>query len=370
MLEAIVLAGGVGSRLRPLTLVKPKPLIPLAGKPLIEYIISWLKFHGFSRFIIVAKYLGEMIRNYYSNRRDVIVKVVDSKDTADAVRLVKDEISSDDFLVSMGDVVCNSDFYSFYKYHVKNDGIATIALKEVDNPLQYGVIYVDEHSRVKHFVEKPASIELYVLSLAFSRGFSSYRSNLVNTGFYMVNRIVLDIITKYPSLMDWGKHVFPYLVEQGYTVYGWIMSDNVYWEDLGRIDNYIKALRDLLSGKITGFKPAGNEVEHKVYIDEGADVRGKIVPPVYIGRNVFISEKSIVGPYASIEENTVIDGESHISHTIIWENSKLYNSIVYDSIIMNSVHIKDSKIFSSIIGSNNVIHIHGVIEKEIIKPKI
>ncbi|ABN69234.1 Nucleotidyl transferase [Staphylothermus marinus F1] len=370
MLEAVILAGGIGSRLRPLTLVKPKPMIPLAGKPLIEHIIYWLKHHGFSRFIVVGKYLGEVIRDYFSGRRDVIVRIVDSKDTADAVRLVRDDILSNDILISMGDVICNADFYSFYKYHVENDGIATIALKEVDNPLQYGVVFIDEHQRIRHFVEKPASMELYVLSIAFLKSYRSFRSNLVNTGFYMINKYVLEIISKYPSLMDWGKHVFPYLVEQGYKVYGWIMDNNVYWEDLGRINNYVKALRDLLSGKIPGFKPAGREVRDKVYIDEGADVRGKIIPPVYIGRNVFIDEKSIIGPYVSIEENSIISGESNISYTIVWENTKIEHSKVYNSIIMNSVHIVDSKISSSIIGSYNFVRKNVLVEKEIFEPKV
>lgn len=366
---AVVLVGGVGSRLRPLTLTRPKPLIPFAGKPLVEHIIAWLRNHGYTRFILTAKYLGEMIKKYYEGVNDVLVRVVNSKDTADAVRLVSDLIGSEDILISMGDVVCNADFKSFMEFHKSHGGTASIALKEVDNPLHYGVVIVDEDNRIKHFVEKPASIELYVLSLAFSRGIKFGKINLVNTGFYIVSPRVIDIIRKYPSLMDWGKHVFPYLIEQGYKVYGWIMGRYAYWEDLGRISNYVKALHDLLDGKIKGYKPAGREVSKGIYVGENAEILGTINPPVYIGDNVFIDKDAVVGPYVSIEKGTRIEGKTRISYSIIWEKTIVMKSSIIGSILMDNVVVnEESKITSSIIGSNNVISSNIRLSEEIINP--
>ncbi len=368
---AVVLVGGVGSRLRPLTLTRPKPLIPLAGKPLVEHIISWLRSHGYTRFILTAKYLGEMIKKYYEGVNDVIVRVVDSKDTADAVRLVSDLIGSEDILISMGDVVCNADFRSFMEFHKSHDGIASIALKEVDNPLHYGVVIVDEDNRIKHFVEKPASMELYVLSLAFSRGIKFGKTNLVNTGFYIVSPEVINIIKKYPSLMDWGKHVYPYLIEQGYKVYGWIMDPYAYWEDLGRISNYVKALHDLLDGKIKGYKPAGREVSKGIFVGENAEIQGTINPPVYIGDDVFIDKDAVIGPYVSIEKGTRIEGKTKISYSIIWEKTIVRKSSIIGSILMDNVAVnEESKITSSIIGSNNVVSPNTRLSEEIINPLI
>ncbi|MCD6301257.1 MAG: NDP-sugar synthase [Staphylothermus sp.] len=366
---AVVLVGGVGSRLRPLTLTRPKPLIPLVGKPLVDRIIEWLRGHGYTRFILPAKYLGRMIEDYYRGVNDVIVKVVDSKDTADAVRLVSDLIGSEDnILISMGDVICNADFNAFMKYHLERGGIASIALKEVDNPLHYGVVIIDENSRIKHFVEKPASIELYVISLAFSRVSSRFSSNLVNTGFYIVNNEVLKIIREYPSLMDWGKHVFPYLVEQGFDVYGWIMPPYTYWEDLGRPENYVKAVYDVLDGKVSGYYPLGKMIRKGVYIGNNAVVEGKIIPPVYIGPDSFVDDRSVVGPYISIEEGCEIRN-SRLSYSILWEHVVVHNSEIMESVIMNNVTINSGcKVLSSIIGANVNVPSSTMVYGKIIEP--
>ncbi len=366
---AIVLVGGIGSRLRPLTLTRPKPLIPLAGKPLVDRIIEWLRKHGYTRFILPAKYLGHMIEDYYQGVKDVIVKITDSKDTADAVRLVSDILGDEDnILISMGDVVCNADFNAFMKYHLERGGIASIALKEVDNPLHYGVVIIDENGRIKHFVEKPASIELYVISLAFSRVSSRFSSNLVNTGFYIISNDVLKIIHEYPSLMDWGKHVFPYLIEQGYNVYGWIMSPYTYWEDLGRPENYVKVVYDVLEGKVDGYYPLGKMIRKGVYIGENTVVEGKIIPPVYIGPNSFIDEKSVVGPYVSIEKGSEVRN-SRLSYSILWEHVVVHNSEIMESILMDNVIINSGcKILSSIIGSNVNVPSNTMVYGKIIEP--
>ncbi len=369
---AIILAGGKGTRLRPLTYVKPKPLIPLAGKPIIDYIIGWLRANGFRRFIVLAKYLGKQIKKHFRDCTDVDVEILDSKDTADAVRLVSELIDTDHFLVSMGDVLCNAGFNEFYEEHTGLGGIATIALKEVDNPLHYGLVFIDSGRRIRLFVEKPLSIEIYALSMAHMHvsGESIY-SNYVNTGFYMIRRDLLDILRRNPALMDWGKHVFPYLLENNYSVYAWIMPRDTYWEDIGRIENYKKATWDMLSGIVKNFRPNGDLVGDRVYIEEGAEVAGEILPPVHIGADSVIEEGVVIGPYVSIGSGVRINRNTRISYSIVWDNTHISrDTYVHDTIIMDHVLVGDNtKIISSIIGSNNNIGSGERLERSTIQPK-
>lgn len=370
---AIILAGGKGTRLRPLTYLKPKPLIPIAGKPIIDYIIEWLRVNDFKKFIVLAKYLGKQIKDHFINMGDVIVEILDSKDTADAVRLISDQIKTENFLVSMGDVLCNAQFNAFYEEHKRMGGIATIALKEVDNPLHYGLVFIDSKRRIRLFVEKPLSIEIYALSMTHARVFGeSIYSNYVNTGFYMIGYELLNILHENPALMDWGKHVFPYLLENGYDVYSWIMPHNTYWEDIGRIENYKKATWDILNGAIRGFKPDGKQVKPGIYIKENTDIKGDIIPPVSIGSDTIIDEGATIGPYVSIGDGVHIGRNAKVSYSIIWESTHISgNTNIYDTIIMDHVLIgNNTKIISSIIGSYNNVGSNGVVERMTIPPKV
>ncbi len=370
--EVVIVAGGVGSRLRPLTLSRPKPLVPLAGKTLLEHIIEWFRANGFNDILVTAKYLGSMIKEYFSSYSRVKVLVVDSKDTADAVRLVSDQVSSELLFISMSDVLCNACFREFLEFHRRHGGEASIALKEVDNPLHYGLVFIDREYRVKLFIEKPASIELYALSLSHSLGRirNIYSTNLVNTGFYIINQTVLDILRKKPSLLDWGRHVFPYLVETGYRVYGWVMDKQSYWMDLGRIENYKQALWDLLSGSIKGYSPRYKAIEPRLYASPNSSIEGRVVPPVYIGDNVVIREGATIGPFVSIEDNCVIGRNTSLSYTIVWENtvienkSSLHNTIVMDNVVIGgNCRIKDS-----IIASHNKIPANTTLLYKTLKP--
>ncbi|MEM2383459.1 MAG: NDP-sugar synthase [Desulfurococcaceae archaeon] len=366
---AVILAGGMGTRLRPLTDVLPKPLIPIAGRAIIDYIIEWLKLNGFTKFIVVAKYLGERIVDYFKYSSEVKVKLLDSKDTADAVRLIAGEISEEHFLVSMGDVLCNADFKSFYEYHVENESIATIALKEVDNPLPYGLILTDGDGRIILFTEKPKSIELLILNTAHLKLRSkSLYSNLVNAGFYMFNWDIVRVLEENNGLMDFGRHVFPYLLEEGYRINGWIMS-GAYWEDVGRVDSLKKVTWDLLDGGITGYRPLGEEHSPGVYVGKRARIDGIVIPPVYIGEEAVIEYGAIVGPYASLEKGSIVKTRARVSHSILWMNSLVgEDSTIHDSIIMNDVVIRGGvKVVHSIVGSFNTVSAN--LSEEVVKPK-
>lgn len=356
--QAVVLAGGLGTRLHPLTSVVPKPMIPLAGKPIIQYIIDLLRGSGAKRIHIVARYLGEVIANYYSGSRDLVVHLVDSKDTADAVRLISEHLEDDNFLVTMGDALSNAKLDKLYEYHVSSNAISTIALKEVDNPLQYGSVYLGADNNIILFIEKPRTMELYMLSVAFYkyRGRASY-CNLVNTGFYAFSPTVLELLRNNPGLMDFGRHVFPYLIENHYAMKGYILEPFTYWEDIGRIETYKRALWDLLEGKVTGVCPPGRMISYSIYVNSWADIYGKLIPPVYIGEGAVVGENAVVGPYVSLEKGARVERDAHVSRSIIWHRGTIGRGAqVQDSIIMNDVIVKDYvKVIDSIIGTGNVV---------------
>ncbi len=366
---AVVLAGGKGARLRPLTDVVPKPLIPIAGKTIIDYITEWLKLKGFTKFIVVAKYLGEQIVDHFKYSNEVRAELIDSKDTADAVRLVASEISEEHFLVSMGDVLCNADFNSLYEHHVRSGGIATIALKEVDNPLPYGLILINGDNKVILFTEKPKSIELLILNTAHLKLRSkSLYSNLVNAGFYMFNWDILRVLEENNGLMDFGRHVFPYLLEEGYRINGWIMG-GAYWEDVGRVESLKKATWDLLDGSIAGYRPLGEELSPGVWVGKRARIDGRVIPPAYVGEETVIEHGAVVGPYVSLEKYSIVKAGARVSYSILWRSSLVgEGSTIHDSVIMNDAAVLGGvNVVHSIVGSFNIVSTN--LSEAVIEPK-
>ncbi|WP_276814626.1 NDP-sugar synthase [Desulfurococcus amylolyticus] len=367
-MKAVVLAGGLGTRLYPLTKITPKPMIPLAGKPILEYITEWLRKHGVKDVIIVARYLGDQILAYFKDHPYVRAMLLDSKDTADAIRLL-DGILEESFIVTMGDTLCNIVYREIYESHESSNAVATIALKQVENPLPYGIVYLNEQGDIQLFIEKPLSIEVYLLNIAYYRrkSLSAYE-NLINTGIYVLSQHILEILEKNPGLLDFGRHVFPYLIENEYKVKGYILKHNVYWNDVGRLETYRNVAWDLLDGEIAGFEPGAPKISPGIYMHESSLVKGEVHPPVYIGRNVVIEDDTVIGPYVILEDNVKVEHGSIIRESIIWHNTIIRRgSKIYDTIIMNNVEVaENTRMMASVIGTGN--HVRGDISKKNIEP--
>ena len=342
MKTAVVLAGGKGTRLRPLTYTVPKPLIPVCNVPLLDMILKLIFRSGFKRVIVVVKYLGDQIRKHLEEVNDklgidLIVPNIDPLDTADAVRKCRNYIDGD-FLVTMGDVLTNMDLDSFAKFHERRGGIASVALKAVENPLEYGVVLLGHDERIELFMEKPRSIELYVVGLAYSKVRPRmFYANLVNTGFYALSYEILDILDDNPYLMDWGRHVFPYLLENGYDVYGWNIGD-AYWRDIGRLQSYLQANFDLMEGLVPPFKPPGF-YSRGVWVAGDADIeRATILPPVVIGDGVVAEEGAVIGPYAVLGNGVLVASNAQVIESVVWDDSFVGSGAkVEESVLARSV---------------------------------
>lgn len=345
----VILAGGIGSRLRPLTQYIPKPLVQVANKPMLDYAIDHLKYAGIKEIIVVVKHLGEKIRvhmeeEWFSNEErlgDLHIEVphVNSLDTADALRKVDDLIETDYVLVSMGDIVTNLPLKDFLQYHVKKGGIASISMKEIEEPKQYGVVILDPDGKIQVFLEKPTSQELY-LSSFIQQSEQVSAGNLINTGIYAFKSDIIDLLRNDNSLMDFGKNVFPYLLENRFSIYGFV--EKYYWMDVGQAKPYLWANWDLLRGYGWPVTPRGTD-HGGLWYDEKPDVSEglKIDPPcalgkVQFGKNVHIKQLT------TLDDNVTIGDGSKVERSTIWKNVTIGKDCdIKESIVCNDVELGD-----------------------------
>jgi NDP-sugar pyrophosphorylase family protein len=345
---AVILAGGVGSRLRPLTSARPKPLAPVGNHPMIDYALWSLdQSKRIEDAIVVVRYLGEQIREYiegmdHYGRLNIVIPDVDPLDTADALRKVANLVDGDQILVSMADIVTTLPIADFISFHESKDAYAAITLKDMEQPRRFGVIMVDRESQIQLFLEKPQVQELYLTSLTFAhREPMDLHANLVNTGIYCFDLNILEILDEVPDLMDFGKHVFPYLLQENLPFYGYIRED-YYWMDCGDVQAYLWANYDILRRWSWPYLPKGEEFEGrwagKVTIGEQSEIETEtsLGDNTVIGKNVHITSGSIIGDNCRIGDNTVIERAIIWDNVTIEDNVRLTECVICDGVIIHS----------------------------------
>src|SRR5437868_11835921 len=284
-MRAVVMAGGEGTRLRPLTSNQPKPMVPIVGKPCMEHILELLRDHGFHEILVTVAFLPQSIRSYFGDGSSLGVEIEYSVEeiplgTAGSVRLASDRLE-DTTLVISGDALCDIDLTRLIEFHRERNAAVTIGLKSVDNPLEFGIVVTDEEGRIERFLEKPSWGQVF--------------SDTINTGIYVLEPEVLrHVPTDRPY--DFSKELFPLLLEMGRPMYGYVCDG--YWQDVGNLDQYRQANYDVLDGKaqlrIPGMRLRGNVwVGEGVELDDVAGVEG----PAYIGNYCRISPRATVGPH-------------------------------------------------------------------------
>ncbi|MFX0051878.1 MAG: sugar phosphate nucleotidyltransferase [Candidatus Hodarchaeota archaeon] len=354
--SAVVLAGGIGSRLYPLTIEIPKPMVPVANKPMIDYNLELLRNAGINgKIIIVTKYLHEEIRKYFKesehfNDLDIIIPKVDPLDTADAVRKVSDYINTDNFIVSMADIVTNLPLTDFMAFHREKDCIASITLKDVSYPRAFGVIMLNQDSRIVLFLEKPLPQELGLATLTFAKKETiRLQSNLVNTGIYAFKHKVLDILDTLTDLMDFGKHVFPYLARE-YGIYGYERLD-YYWMDAGNPQTYLYTNWDVLRRWSFPYFPKATWEEDSIWWDglrPEIPPTVRIVAPTVMGSNISLNNNTTIGPLVAIGENVNIGENTIIQSSVVWDNVEIGRNVsIKETIICNDVSIPDDSKLTS-----------------------
>jgi mannose-1-phosphate guanylyltransferase / phosphomannomutase len=304
-MKAVVMAGGEGTRLRPLTSNQPKPMVPVVGKPCMEHILELLREHGFEDVIVTVAFLPQAIRSYFGDGETLGLRIEYSVEesplgTAGSVRLAGDKLD-ETFLVISGDALCDFDLTKLIEFHRKRQAAVTIGLKSVANPLEFGIVVTDSEGRVERFLEKPSWSQVF--------------SDTINTGVYVLEPEVLrHVPTDRP--FDFSKELFPLLLEMGRPIYGLALDG--YWQDVGDLDQYRQANFDALDGSVRLNVP-GVRLRGNVWMGEGVDVDDleRVEGPAFIANYCRIARDATVGPYSVLSASVTLRERARTARSVI-----------------------------------------------------
>jgi mannose-1-phosphate guanylyltransferase len=296
--QALVLAGGEGTRLRPLTYTVPKPVLPLAGRPHIAYVIEWLVSHGVDDVIVSCGHLADGMRNALSELETGAeiryAEEPDARGTAGAIRFAEDMLA-ERFLVLNGDILCDLDLTALIDQHEETGAKATIALYPVSDPSGYGLVRRHEDGEITEFLEKPEPDEI--------------DTDEINAGAYLLQRSVLDEIPP-ERAVSIEREVFPRLVENG--LYGIRLEG--YWIDIGTPERYLEANWDILEGRVK----TATRVDHPAMLGAGCEVSPEAE----------LRAPCVVGPNSRVEARVVIERSVLLDGCVLEEDATVVNSIL------------------------------------------
>lgn len=345
-MKVIIMAGGEGSRLRPLTCDRPKPMVPIMNRPMMEHIVALLKRFGLTEIGVTLQYLPEQIKNYFGDGREFGVNmqyfIEDSPlGTAGSVKN-SGSFLDETFLVISGDALTDFDLQKAIDFHRQKGGAATLVLTSVEKPLEYGVVIADQEGRIRQFLEKPGWGEVF--------------SDTVNTGIYLLEPEVLNFIPE-GTMFDFAKDLFPLLMAKGYPLYGYVAEG--YWCDIGNLQQYHEAHLDILRGAVEVPVPE-RQIAPGVYAGENAVIEpgAQINGPVLIGAGARIGRGARVEDYSVIGPNSQVDAYASIKRGLIWRNSFVgQRAAIRGAILCNRVQIMpDSSLFEgAVVGDDTVV---------------
>ena len=307
-MKAVVMAGGAGSRLRPLTMARPKPMVPMVNKPVMAHILDLLKRHGLTDVAITLQYMADVIQDYFGDGSALGMNLHyfiedEPLGTAGSVKNAQ-EFLDETFVVISGDAVTDINLTSLIEFHKAKGALVTIALYKVPNPLEYGVVITDEEGRIAQFLEKPSWGEVI--------------SDQVNTGIYVIEPRALDYFEK-GKPFDFSKDLFPMLLSNGEPMYGYVVSG--YWCDVGNIQEYVRASFDFLEGKVHLEEP-GERLGDKIWVGRDVEIApdARLYGPIYLGNEVKVKGGVIIQGPAVIRDYTIVDNRALIERSVIWRN--------------------------------------------------
>lgn len=310
-MKAVIMAGGFGTRIQPLSINLPKPMIPLANRPIMLHVIERLKAHGIDELILLLYHQPEIIKNYFRDGSEFGVHItyvtpLEDLGTAGAIKAAA-KFLDQRFLVVCGDLLTDINFDSVLRFHQQHQAIATIALKPVPDPFQYGMVITDQEGRISRFLEKPGPGEVF--------------SDTVNTGIYVVEPQVLDFIP-HSGPSDWSGDIFPAMLAAGVELFGCRVDG--YWADIGNTDAYLEACADICSGRINVGLPGEPDAARPQFfaaedslIDD--DARRQLEGLVVLGSNSQIRGRARVGN-CIIGRNCIIEDGAELRDTVLWDN--------------------------------------------------
>jgi mannose-1-phosphate guanylyltransferase / phosphomannomutase len=321
-MKAVVMAGGEGTRLRPLTSNQPKPMVPIVGKPCMEHIVDLLKRHGFEDIVVTLAFMPQAIRGYFGAGESHGVSIRYSVEespmgTAGSVKLAEDALD-EPFLVISGDALCDIDLGALVRFHEEKGALVTIALVNVDNPLEFGIVVTDEDGRIERFLEKPSWGQVF--------------TDTINTGIYVVDPEVLRHIPD-DRPYDFSKELFPLLLEMGRPLYGYVTEG--YWQDIGNLDQFRQANFDALEERVELQTP-GIKLRGNIWVGEGVELADleSVAGPAFIGNYCRIAPQASVGPYSILSPSVTLREHAHTTRSVVDSSTHVGRSALVEGAIV------------------------------------
>jgi mannose-1-phosphate guanylyltransferase/phosphomannomutase len=305
--KAVIMAGGEGSRLRPLTCNKPKPMVPVAGRPILEHTLDLLKRHGITEVVLTLQFMPTAIMNYFGDGSEFGMRmryVVENAPlgTAGSVRNAA-RFLDEPFIVVSGDALTDFDLGSLYRFHRERGAKATLGLTRVPNPVELGIVTTAEDGSIARFLEKPSWGEVF--------------SDTVNTGVYVLDPDVLEMVPE-GRPFDFSKDLFPAMLAARRPLFGCILYG--YWCDIGNLAQYCQAQVDAMDGTVR-LGIAGTRSGPGVWVGNGARISREsvVIPPVLIGEGTTVAAGAVVGPHCVTGRNCNIAGSASLRRAVLWD---------------------------------------------------
>jgi mannose-1-phosphate guanylyltransferase/phosphomannomutase len=355
-MKAVILAGGEGTRLRPLTSNQPKPMLPVANAPMMEHVVRLLARHGFDDIVVTVAFLANHIRNYFGDGSELGVRMRYATEdaplgTAGSVRNAKDELD-ETFLVISGDVITDFDLGRVMRKHQDSGAFASIALKRVENPVEFGIVITHEDGTIERFLEKPTWGQVF--------------SDTINTGIYVLEPEIFDFIPA-DEVVDFAGDVFPAVLEKGRNLHGQILDG--YWEDVGTLEAYRRAHDDILDGRVD-VDIEGFEVGDHVWLGEGADLSpdAEVHGPVLVGDNCRVEAGAVLRPYTVLGADVVVKTDAELErcvvhdHVYVGPGARVRGAVVgRASDLRDGAHIEEN----AVIGDECFVGAHAIVNPSV-----
>jgi mannose-1-phosphate guanylyltransferase / phosphomannomutase len=351
-MKAVVMAGGEGSRLRPLTVTRPKPMVPIVGRPVMEHILNLLKAHGITDVVVTVQYMASAIEDYFGDGNQFGMHISYSREevplgTAGSVKNAE-ALLDEPFLVISGDALTDFNLSEIIKYHQDRKALATLTLAHVANPLEYGVIITNEEGHITQFLEKPSWGEVF--------------SDTINTGIYVLDPVIFSYFEGNKPF-DFSQDLFPMMLEKGDPMYGCVASG--YWCDVGNLAEYMRANADVLQNSVkvdlTGTNNGGIWTEDGVEIAQDAQIYG----PVWLGHDCKIKSGVIIHGPSAIGHYTIVDDRAQIDRSVVWNNSYIgERAELRGALVGTSTSIKSKAVMfeGAVIGDHSMVDENAIIQ--------
>ena len=331
-MQAVILAGGKGTRLHPLTSSTPKPMVNLFDKPVLEHTVELLKRHGIRDIVITLAYKADQIIDHFGGGTRWGVNIQYAledmpKGTAGGLRSLQ-PVLSDTFVVISGDAVTDFDLSEAIDFHRKRSSIATMLLYSVDDPSQFGIVETESDGRIQRFLEKPKATETF--------------TNTVNTGIYVLEPEVINSIP-FDTVYDFSRDLFPKFLQNREPFYA-VRADG-YWCDVGNLAQYRNVHFDAMTGKIKLNIP-GAKVADGVWLGTDAEIHPsvRLISPLYVGSGTSIEKDVELGRFAVIGNLSMIGEQAQVSQSVVGARTKIgQHSQVFGSVLGNGYKLADGR---------------------------